>query len=121
MTNLGPTVIDLLVTRRTDNTLRIWIYEAGLPADLTGDALTFVAKTFPGGVVKVNNPCTLEDQTGDLKGQATVTLTEAQLRDDGSPNDSMTSVVQWPYRIRRRHAGLISEPIGGTMTLGETI
>jgi len=119
--NLGPTIINLLVTRRTDNPLRFWIYEDGAAADLTGDVLTFVAKDVPGGTLKLNVACTLEDQTGALKGQATVTLPEAQLRDTGTPNDSVISTVEWSYEIRRTHAGLKSVPIKGSLTLGPTI
>jgi hypothetical protein len=121
MTDITPTRIDLKVTRRTSPRIRVTIYEGNNPADLTGDTLTFVAKTKAGGTVKLNETMTLEPQSGTTKGQATVVLPEAKLRADGTPNDSLTDPVEWPYQVRRIHAGLPSVPIDGTLTLAETI
>lgn len=119
--NVGPSIINLVATRKADAIFRVTIFENNERADLTGDTLTVIAKDTPGGVEKINESLALEPQTGDTLGDAIMDLSRTDLVGPGVPNDSPTVDVVWVYEIQRLHGSKLTKPIAGTITLGETI
>jgi len=116
--SLVPPAFALTLLRGTDNRLRATVLEDGLPENLTGDSLTMTVKDAPGGTQVLSRAMILEPQTGVTLGQATITLTAAELV---STPPSPVTPVNWVFEIRRVHAALTTVPIAGTIALAPSI